>query len=250
MDSRILIPLGKVSQTHCNSLRRNVFTLIELLLVVAIIAILAALLFPVLNNVKDTAKRIQCVNNLRQINMEFVNYADSYNGCFIPLSGTVWSTLVPNNGTQYAISTVGWPRIIYLLNPIQAYQYNGSMFHCPMQKEVNTMAGYHRISYGALLYGVTNLYGTGYCTRYARVKKPSGTFLVGDSFFDGNARDGDGNKTITKAEHFSPGRHMRRNNVLHVDGSVADYLFTLEQNNLNPGAEPSSPPYYYGGSLD
>lgn len=62
------------------------FSLIELLVVVSIIAVLAALLLPAIRIVRDAAHGAACASNLRQLGMGFHGYADENEGRFPPFS--------------------------------------------------------------------------------------------------------------------------------------------------------------------
>lgn len=88
------------------------FTLIELLIVIAIIALLAAILFPVFNRARENARRASCQSNLKQIGIGFAQYIQDFDNRY-PM-------------TSYPTATNGaWPTLL------QPYLQSRQIFRCP-----------------------------------------------------------------------------------------------------------------------
>lgn len=109
---------------------RRGFTLIELLIVIAIIAILAAILFPVFATARERGRQVQCLSNLRQLAVAFRQYAEDNRGLY-PLVGSAESGGTPHNwaGCAQGVGN-GW-NIDPKLGSIWPYVKSSGVYVCP-----------------------------------------------------------------------------------------------------------------------
>ena len=94
--------------------RRAAFTLIEILVVIAIIAVLAAILFPVFARARENARRSSCQSNMKQSSLAVIQYTQDYDEHF-PLG--LWVDSMGNHRTAF--------------DSIQPYAKNTQIGICP-----------------------------------------------------------------------------------------------------------------------
>lgn len=167
------------------------FTLVEMMVVVAVIGILASLLLPAISKAKEKAWRIKCVSNLRQVGQAFILYADDHKGQLPPLnSGGPWgSTVVPTNPTNwwYQILTDG--HYMPETNDVQGIwrcpAVRGDDFNTPFGKRMDGYGPVEGKVYISKLPSIIDYAykadgtprGSSYLTE---IKRPSQLWLVGD----------------------------------------------------------------------
>jgi prepilin-type N-terminal cleavage/methylation domain-containing protein/prepilin-type processing-associated H-X9-DG protein len=110
---------------------RRGFTLIELLVVIGIIAVLAAILFPVFSRAQESARITMCQSNLRQIGLALKGYLEDYDNHF---------PVFPTNKRDPRLGKHNFGEAAYMLLP---YAKGKSVFRCPsMPRHPATWNGY------------------------------------------------------------------------------------------------------------
>lgn len=221
----------------------RVYTLIELMVVLSVIIILAALLVPTLEMARTKHEKIACTNNLRQIGLLFHSYSLDNNG-YIPAphinqEGNYWSNILYSSyctgaGLEYDgmwhNERTGEPAPKYIDNlelTNQGIMYEeGTIFHCPAALKSQHVSGgpikMYTLSYAMnpyLLYdGSATKAKPWLPINTKRIVKPSEAYIS----MDENANNYMGAFTFLhySARSFSTYFHDEGRNILYHDGRV------------------------------
>jgi prepilin-type N-terminal cleavage/methylation domain-containing protein len=169
---------------------RRGFTLIELLVVIAIIAILAAILLPVLSRAKLKAYEAQCLSNQHQIMIGMFAYAADHADQILPYNNDVnYAAAMMQGSAEYDLAlTQGMLRTN---NALFSYAANVGVYHCPGDKRFLSEPRYSTHGWAFLSYAKTENVAGDPCSDYyairssyqkfAAVRNPASTFAFTES---------------------------------------------------------------------
>lgn len=224
--------------------RRQAFTLVELLCVIAIVGILAAILIPVVGSVRESARIGACVSNLRQIGTAFQLYAADNRGLYpAPRQADTSNPSANQNPLlgpwQLELASYISPKLradnMYRLKEA-AIEHNAAL--CPAyvrlfpSQEVMRDSGLNALGYGMNFNlnvgGSTLNTASGRVTRFraALITHPARSVLVGDSsdyHLDGKTTGWELTSASNKPDGYNSGaptRHRGKANYLFADGHV------------------------------
>lgn len=132
--------------------KENGFTLLELLLTIAIIVWMSAVLLPVLSRAREFARRAVCSGNIKQLLLAIQMYGED-NEEYLPVTLTYWA----NRGSYFPEGEVTHNPLINALYP--KYLPNPNVFYCPSLR--------HRTADACLEYGETGYYYWSYSSLWA-----------------------------------------------------------------------------------
>ena len=168
----------------CKSLRVVCFTLIELLITIAIIAILAGMLLPVLKKAKEKAREIQCLNNLKQCGSATFLYVSDYNG-YMPFAAPPGSSSARNFNLVTIINYLAVPKSVVvakqgpLVCPSHVNPYSNDIAEMKVWYSSSGSSFYYSYSGNEFVF-TADVYHAPGPVKCSSFKQPSQTFMMAD----------------------------------------------------------------------